>query len=200
MRPLQTPAPKIGQPAHGVRQQGFSMTELIVVMLIVGILAAIGAPSFKYVTTSNRIAAEINGLVGDLEYARSLAIKQGEIVTVCASASGAACDGGNNWQSGWIVFLDSSTAGARGTLDAGEAIVRVQPAFNPPGDTLLPLGGANLNAVSFNRVGYGSLLGNAGTVTLALHDSSNTSQWTRCVQLSAVAMLTVETVNQGACL
>jgi len=185
-------------PSNRARQQGFSMTELVVVMLVVGIIAAIGTPSFKYVTTSNRIAAEINGLMGDLQYARSLAIKQGEVVTVCASTAGTQCDGGNNWQSGWIVFLDSATAGTRGTVDPGEAIVRVQPAFSPPGDTLEPLGGANLNAVSFNREGYG-ITGNAGAVTLALHDSTNTSQWTRCLEISTIAMLTIETAGQANC-
>jgi type IV fimbrial biogenesis protein FimT len=186
--------------ATRTRHQGFSMTELVVVMLIVGIIAAIGTPSLKYVTTSNRIASEINALVGDLQYARSLAIKEGVPVTVCASASATQCDAGNNWQNGWIVFLDSSTGGTPGVVDAGEAIVRVQTAFSPPGDTLIPLGGANLNAVRFNRMGYGGLLGNPGGVTLALHDSTNTSQWTRCVEFSTVAMLTVETAGQSNCI
>lgn len=175
---------------------GFSLTELLVVLLIVSIIAFVGTPSFKYVTTSNRIAAEINGLVGDLQFARSEAIKEGLPVTVCASASSALaspqCDGGNNWQGGWIVFLGSGNPTATGT------IVRTQLAFNPPGDTLEPLAGADLNAVTFNRVGYGNT-GSANPVTLALHDSSNTAQWTRCLALSPVAALTVETVNQGIC-
>ncbi len=180
------------------RMSGFSLTELVVVMLVVGIIAAIGTPSFKYVTTSNRIASEINALMGDLQYARSEAIKQGEIVTVCASVSGTQCDGGNNWQGGWIVFLDSATGGTVGTVDPGEVIVRSQPAFSPPGDTLQPLGGLNLSAVSFNRVGYGTT-GNGVPVILALHDSSNTAQWTRCLAISPVGMLTVETTSQPGC-
>jgi len=180
------------------RMSGFSLTELVVVMLVVGIIAAIGAPSFKYVTTSNRIAAEINGLVGDLQFARSEAIKEGETVTVCATASGTQCDGGNNWQGGWIVFLDSKAGGVVGFVDPGELIVRSQPAFNPPGDTLVPLAGANLNAVSFNRVGYGTT-GSPGPVILALHDASNTAQWTRCLAISPVGMLTVETTSQPGC-
>jgi type IV fimbrial biogenesis protein FimT len=167
-------------------------------MVVVGIIAAIGTPSFKYVTTSNRIAAEINGLVGDLQFARSEAIKQGETVTVCSSVSGTQCDGGNNWQSGWIVFLDSATGGTLGHVDAGEAIVRTQPAFGAAGDTLQPLGGLNLSAVTFNRVGYATT-NNLTPVILALHDSSNTAQWTRCLAISTVGMLTVETTSQPGC-
>jgi type IV fimbrial biogenesis protein FimT len=69
------------------RDAGFTMTELIVVMMIIGILAAIGAPTFKYVTASNRIASEINGLLGDMQFARSEAVKEGQTVTVCASSN-----------------------------------------------------------------------------------------------------------------
>lgn len=181
------------------RMSGFSVTELVVVILVVAIIAGIGAPSFKYVTTSNRVATEINGLVGDLQFARSEAIKQGEPVTVCASTDGATCNGGNNWQGGWIVFLDSAVGGTLGVVDPGEAIIRTQPAFNPPGDTLQPLAGLNLSAVTFNRVGYGST-GNVAPVMLALHDASNNTQWTRCLAISPVGMLTVETTAQPGCL
>ena len=38
------------------RSTGFTLFELVVVIAIVGILAAIGTPTFKYVTASNRIA------------------------------------------------------------------------------------------------------------------------------------------------
>ena len=66
---------------------GFTVTELVIVMTIVGILTAIGVPSYKYVTTSNRISSEINSLLGDMQFARSQAIKQGLTVTVCTSST-----------------------------------------------------------------------------------------------------------------
>ena len=78
---------------------GFTMTEMVITMAIVAILMAIGVPSFKYVTTSNRLSTEVNGLLGDMQFARSEAIKEGLPVTVCSSLSGTQCDGGNNWQS-----------------------------------------------------------------------------------------------------
>ena len=52
------------------------MFELLIVITISGILAAIGTASFKYLTTSNRASTEINGLLNDLQYARSEAQKQ----------------------------------------------------------------------------------------------------------------------------
>ena len=55
-------------------QTGFSMTELMVVMAIVAILLGIGVPSYRYITNSYRMSAEVNGLLGDLQYARAEAI------------------------------------------------------------------------------------------------------------------------------
>jgi len=80
-------------PLHG-RMAGFTVTELVMVMTIIGILTAIGLPSFKYVTASNRISSEINALLGDMQFARSQAIKQGLTVTVCTSTDGATCNTG----------------------------------------------------------------------------------------------------------
>src|SRR3984893_16700788 len=89
-------------------QTGFTLTELMVVITIVAILMGIGVPSFKYVTTANRVSSEVNGLLGDLQFARSEAIKEGQTVSACASADGATCSGAPPppavGKGGWIVF------------------------------------------------------------------------------------------------
>ncbi len=87
---------------------GFTLLETVVVMAIVGILMALAVPSYRYITNANRIAAEINGLLGDMQFARAEALKEGQTVTVCVSTSGTACDGASvsTWQNGWIVFSD----------------------------------------------------------------------------------------------
>ena len=180
--------------ADKCRSSGFTMTELIIVMSLVAILVAIAAPSFKYVTTSNRITTELNGFLGDLQYARSEAVKQGLPVTVCSSTDGATCNGGAVWQSGWILFLDSNS---NQTVDAGETVLRVQNAFSSA-DTFLPDNGA-FSAITFNREGYAST--NAAViVTLLLHDSTNAAQWTRCLAISPVGMLTTQRAAVGNCI
>jgi len=176
---------------------GFTMTELIITMAIVVILLAIGIPSFKYVTVSNRISTEVNGLLGDMQFARSEAVKQGLPVTVCASdnatSANPTCSGGTAWQSGWIVFLDSNS---NQTVDPGEQVIRTQSQFSST-DTFVPDNGA-LSWVTFNRVGYAST--NAQViVTLRLHDSTGTAAWTRCLAVTPVGMLTTQKAGVGNC-
>src|SRR5882757_9820117 len=110
------------------RAAGYTLIELLMTMSVAAIVAMIGVPSFRYVTNSNRIAGEINGLVGDLQLARAEAIKEGRNVTVCISTTGTGCSTATNafWQSGWMVFSDPTNVG---TYDSGETILRVQSTF-----------------------------------------------------------------------
>ncbi len=173
---------------------GFTMTELIITMAIVAILLAIGIPSFKYVTVSNRISTEVNGLLGDMQFARSEAVKEGLPVTVCSSTDGQTCNGGTAWQSGWIVFLDSNS---NQVVDLGETIMRVQGQFSST-DTFVPDNGA-FSWITFNREGYATT--NAVViVTLQLHDSTNTAAWTRCLAVTPVGMLTTQKSGVGNCI
>jgi len=82
-------------------QRGFTLTELLLVVAIVAILLSIGVPSYRYIGNSYRMSSEVNGLLGDLMFARSEAIKEGQFVTTCASADGATCSGSTVWNTGW---------------------------------------------------------------------------------------------------
>ena len=174
---------------------GYTIIELAIVMTIVAILTAIGVPSFKYVTASNRIASEINGLLGDMQFARSEAVKEGQTVTVCASATPytqcTGSPGGSSWQNGWIVFLD---ANGNKTVDAGEAILRVQPAFS--GTDTFVANPATFVAITYNRMGYAPT-GSPTNITINLHDSTNNSAWTRCMQITPIGSPTTELHGAG---
>ncbi len=155
-------------------------------MMIVAILAAIAVPSFRYVTTSNRMATELDALVGDMQYARSEAVRQGEAVTVCVAASvtspySCAVAGTDTWQNGWLVFTDLKSDQ---TVDAGDAVLRVQKAFTQ-GDTLTS--SDNISSVTFNRDGF-AYTGQA-QVTVTLKDSTNDTGFTRCLYLSQSGMM-----------
>ena len=172
------------------RLSGFTFVEMLVTMTIAAILLMIGVPSFQYVTNSNRIAAEINGLLGDMQYARSEAIKEGQPVTVCVSANGTSCANVNTWQSGWIVFSDVNGNAA---VDAGDVVLRVQKTFAST-DTFVATN--NVGAVTFNREGYANGIAN-GTL-IALHDSTNNHSWIRCLSINLAGMMLSQTYGNTA--
>jgi len=163
---------------------GVTLIELLVTIAIIAIVVVFGIPSYRSVTTANRMATEINSLTGDLQYARAEAIKEGQPVTVCVSTTGTRCAGSNTWQSGWIVFSD---ANGNKTVNTGgtnpDTVLRYQQAFSGS-DTLLGTAtgtSGGLVAVTFNRVGFSTDQG-----TLTLHDSNNTLAWRRCLNISLV--------------
>jgi type IV fimbrial biogenesis protein FimT len=167
---------------------GFTLIELLVVITIIAILMGVGAPSYKYVTVSNRMSAEVNGLLGDMQLARAEAVKNGSPVTVCSSANGASCSGSTDWSQGWIVYTDPTD---RGVVDPGEVVLRVQKALHA-GDTLVDKAGT-LSAATFNRAGLLSATGmDVSGITLTLHDPSSTAAYTRCLWIASQGMITTQ--------
>jgi type IV fimbrial biogenesis protein FimT len=179
------------------RQGGFNLTELMIVVAIVAILLSIGVPSYRYITNSYRMSSEVNGLLGDLMFARSEAIKEGVTVSACVSSNQTSCDtGSTTWQEGWIVFQDLN---GDQTVDPGDTVLRVQQAFTGT-DTFVPASG--INAVSFNREGFttaaiGAAVGFQST-TFTLHDATANPAWTRCLYITLVGLMATETPSQPA--
>jgi type IV fimbrial biogenesis protein FimT len=169
------------------RAAGFTLVEMLMTMAIAIIVLTIGVPSFRYVTNSNRIASELNGLLGDLQFARAEAIKEGINVTVCVSSNGTSCSNSTAWQDGWIVFTNSTNT-----------VWRVQSPFSSS-DTFVASN--NVSAVTFNRDGYA--VGIANGTLLTLHDSTDTSAWTRCLSIGLSGAMTSElagtTTNGATC-
>ncbi len=180
------------------RQKGFTLTEMLVVSAIVAILLGIAIPSYKYISTSYRMSAEVNGLLGDLQYARGEALKEGNGVTACASTDGANCSGGSNWNVGWIVFSDPNS---NAVVDAGERVLKVQGAFTGvvAPDAFNASGG--VTSVTFNREGFATTVNGFVATTLTLTEPTLNNQYTRCLQITAVGMMTTltRTFNPATC-
>ena len=187
-------------------QHGYTLTELMVVVSITGILLGLGVPSYRYVTTSNRVSAEVNSLLSDMQYARSEAIKEGQMVTVCPSSSIAnvaqtQCDNNStSWQNGWIVFSDVNSNQQVPNNCAG-CILRRQAAFTSAQDTFQSDNG--LSFVSFNREGFAAAfpVTAQGYVTVTLHSTPPNTVWTRCLQVFFTGLMRTERTDdqQGNC-
>jgi len=175
-----------------------NLVELLITIGIAAILTAMGVSSYKYVTNSSRVSSEINGLLGDMQVARSEAIKRGQYVTVCPSSDGATCQTAGTWASGWIVFTDFN---ANGTVDTGapdyDTILRIQPPWassTGSTDTL----STNNNAVHFvvfnrNGLAVGADMPSDGSdFVIKLQTNPANTQWQRCLDITTTGAMQTE--------
>jgi type IV fimbrial biogenesis protein FimT len=170
------------------RSAGVSLVELLTVITIVGILLGLGTSSYRYVTNANRVSMEINGLLGDFQFARSEAVREGQPVSVCPSTDGATCSGGATWQGGWIVFSDFNGDGA--VTATADQLLRTQKAFS--GTDKLVASDAGVTFVTFNREGFATSIPSADTangVTFKLNTSPAIPQWERCLNINWVGIM-----------
>lgn len=139
-------------PAVPAAQSGFTLVELVIVMVMLAILTAIALPSFNDTLVRNRLAAQNNELVAAINLARTLAVQARAQAGVCganATQSGCAADFAN----GFVVWVDENRSGGVdpqevrriGRVDArdeltGAADIR----FDRQGQRVVPAGAAEL--------------------------------------------------------
>lgn len=107
---------------------GFTITELMVSLVILAVLLAVAAPSYRDFIVDSRMNAEANEFLTMLNFARSEAVKRNGTVTMCKSGDGAGCVDTGNWAQGWIVFVDVDGNHLRNANT--ETLLRVHGALN----------------------------------------------------------------------
>lgn|GEM_PF-996797 len=97
---------------HRVRgQSGFTIIELLIVLTIGGILAAIAVPSMRDMLNTTRQSSALGLIVNDLNQARGEAIKRNGRILMCRrNAAGTDCvaSAGTpvDWRAGWVVCVE----------------------------------------------------------------------------------------------
>lgn len=178
-------------------EQGFSLIELLVTIVLVAILGGIVAPSFGQFIKDNRLSAQINGLIGSLHMARSEATVRGLTVTVCASTDSATCNT-NNWENGWIIFTDASNDG-NAVVDGSDELLRFQQPLEG-GNSLRTSGFnfANAGQVLFGANGFLIASGAAASGTFTLCDDRGAASSKGIVlSIAGASRLAVDQDNDG---
>ena len=108
-------------------QSGFTLYELLITVLIVGVIITIGIPNMAQFTRNSRMTSTANDLHAAFHLARSESSRAKTNITICPSANsmdaGANC--GGTWDQGYIVFVD--TNGDLNRAGADETVLRAHP-------------------------------------------------------------------------
>jgi type IV fimbrial biogenesis protein FimT len=133
--------------------RGFSLVELMVVLVILAILVGIGVPSFRRMTANNRLATSANLIVTALQTARAEAIRRNQRVMLCPTTTGANCSG-SNWNR-FIVFQvapGASTASPGSVSPAAATSVILEVDLRAGGLTVQ----GSSNVAASNRIWFAS--------------------------------------------
>jgi type IV fimbrial biogenesis protein FimT len=176
-------------------QHGFSLTELLVVMALAGVLATATVAAMSDFGHSMKLTSFTNTFVSGLHLARSEAIKRRTRVALCKSADGRVCAQAGGWEQGWIAFEDRNNNGQR---DPSESLVQHIQAL-PHGWRV----GGNQNVsryVSFEATGETRLLSGgfqAGTITICRRSPAVAAA--RKIVINAVGRARVERTSVQSC-
>lgn len=95
-------------PAARLPVQGFSLIELLIVLILIGIFAAIAMPNLQQLIASNRVQSATDELTSQLQYARSEAVVRNRLVIV-ENTSGQS----GRWDQGLRIFVAGNTTANR---------------------------------------------------------------------------------------
>jgi type IV fimbrial biogenesis protein FimT len=85
---------------------GFTVVELLVVVLVLAVTAGLAAPAFSAMRERNQATAAFHQLTASLAGARIAAVHMGRPVTLCPTQDGRSCRRDLVWDEGWMTYLD----------------------------------------------------------------------------------------------
>jgi type IV fimbrial biogenesis protein FimT len=151
-------------------ERGFTLYELMITVVIIGIVLSFGLPNLSEFTKNSRITSTANDLHGSFLLARSEAVRAKSVITICASANAldAAADCGGTFDDGWIVFIDSNGDLAR--AGGGENVLRAFPPI-PADIDIVTNAGATYFSFAPSGLGRGDVGGVPALQTARICDS-----------------------------
>ena len=105
-----------------VKNQGFTLYELLITLVLVGLLSSIAIPSFSGTVARQRQRVEIDALFHAFYLARKESIMRRKVVSLCPSTDLQTCSPSRDWSAGWLMF-ENKDRDSPPRIDPGESIL-----------------------------------------------------------------------------
>ena len=151
------------------RESGFTLYELLITVVIVGIILSLGVPNMAEFRQNSRITNTANELLSSFQLARSEAARSKANVTICASSNALATNPqcGGSFDVGWMIFVDLD-----GDIDVDndEEVLKAYPAI-PDSIDIITNDGAMFFSFAPTGLGRGDVGGATALQTARICDA-----------------------------
>lgn len=162
--------------------RGFTLIELMVTVVVLGLLMTIAVPSFTDMIRNHRSLTAADELTSALNLARVEAVKRGKRVSICPSTNGTSCSG-TSWQGGWITFVDAAASDTSSTASVATGGVINRRVGMPTGATAT----GTASFIRFSGLGYSPISSN-----ILVKVTSCTGNSARTISVSASGRIAVQ--------
>ncbi len=186
---------RIGQNQPSVvtgRESGFTLIELIVILVVASILVSLAVPNMRTLIQDGRLSSQANDLLTDISVARSHAVHRPATVGICPSANGTACLlPGSGWENGRLMFVDGDSDNT--CCSAADERVRYREAPSTENTQRT----ANIDPLIFNAEGL--MTSGGGAFTFNLCDKRGTAHGRVVTVNRTQARVTPKTTLPASC-
>lgn len=116
--------PKQRSSFTGIVSDGFTMVEMLIVLVVLAVLLTIAVPGFIEMIRNNAMMSESYAMRATLNHARSESLARRAPVVVCPSTDGVNCNDTDDWSPGYMTFVDTNDDNAPDADDVNEAVIQ----------------------------------------------------------------------------
>lgn len=175
-------------------QQAFTLIEMMVTIVVLGIVFALAIPSFNQQILNNNSIALAEDFAGAFSFARTEAVKRGTRVSICASDNGTSCSGG--WADGYIAYVDTAVSDTTATTTVGE-VLKYWTGFDPRTTITITRNGTAITFIRYTGMGVLARNGTQGmqAVRVVSQLTGCSGEASRIITIGLSGMINVTPVN-----